>query len=57
MDTITISMDEYERLMTAQIILNIICSMIESYGYEADQAIADVLGLRPQIVNKEARHG
>lgn len=55
MNTITISMDEYERLLTARIMLNLVCTMVESQGYECDQVIADILQLRPKVVNKEDR--
>ena len=50
---ITISREEYEDLLEDRTTLNLVCRMIETQGYEVDQVIADILQLRPQIVNKE----
>ena len=54
---ITISREEYDAIMDARSTLNKICRMIETQGYEVDQVIADILQLRPQAVDNEARHG
>ena len=54
---VTISREEYDAIMDARRTLNEICRMIETQGYEVDQVIADILQLRPQIMNMEERHG